>query len=121
MATCQVTDTRGYLILGRETAQHVGYIAFPEVNPPSLTSTPQIHTSVNALRPDSNKVNKPTCEVLDDAIILNGKRQFAYNKGVRVVRIQRYIQSYRKTTRRQVPYPAQARRTICRTSTSTST
>ena len=74
MATCQVTDTRGYLILGRETAQQVGYIAFPEVTPPSLTSTLQIHTSVNALRPDSSKVNKPTCEVLDDAVILNGKR-----------------------------------------------
>ena len=74
MATCQVTDTRGYLILGRETAQQVGYIAFPEVTPPSLTSTLQIHRSVNALRPDSSKVNKPTCEVLDDAVILNGTR-----------------------------------------------
>ena len=72
MATCQVTDTRGYLILGRETTQQVGYIAFPEVTPPSLTSTSQIHTNVNALRPDSSKVNKPTCEVLDDAVILNG-------------------------------------------------
>ena len=74
MATCQVTDTRGYLILGRETTQQVGYIAFPEVAPPSLTSTPQIQTSVNALRPDSSKVNEPICEVLDDAVILNGKR-----------------------------------------------
>ena len=69
MATCQVTDTRGYLILRRETAQQVGYIAFLEVTPPSLTSTPQIHTSVNAQRPDSSKVNKPTYEVLDDAAI----------------------------------------------------
>ena len=34
MATCQVTDTRGYLILGRETAQQVGYLAFPEVTHP---------------------------------------------------------------------------------------
>lgn len=74
MATCQVTDTRGYFILGRETAQQVGYIAFPEVTPSSLTSKPQIHTSVNALQPVSSKVNKPTCEVLDDAVILNGKR-----------------------------------------------
>ena len=57
MATCQVTVTRGYLLLSRETAQQVGYIAFPEVAPPSLTRTPQIHTSVNALRPDSSKVN----------------------------------------------------------------
>ena len=71
MATSQVTDTRGYLILSREAAQQVGYIAFPEVTPPSVTITPQIHTSVNALQPDSSKVNKPTCEVLDDAVILN--------------------------------------------------
>ena len=49
-----MTGTRGYLILGRETAQQVGYIAFPEVTSPSLTSTPQIRTSVNALRPDSS-------------------------------------------------------------------
>ena len=54
MATCQVTDTRGYLILGRERAQQVGYFAFPEVTPPSLTSAPQIHTSVKVLRPDSS-------------------------------------------------------------------
>lgn len=74
MATSLVTDTWGYLILGRETAQQVGYIAFPEVTPLSLTSMPQIHTSVNALRLDSSKVQKPTCEVLNDAVILNGKR-----------------------------------------------
>ena len=74
LATCQVTDTRGYLILGRESAQQVGYIAFPEVTTPSLTSTPQFHTSVNALRPDSKKVTKPTSELLDDATILNGNR-----------------------------------------------
>ena len=74
MATCQVTDTRGYLIPGRKTARQVGHIAFPEVTLPSLTSTPQIHTSVDALRPDYSKVNKPTCELLDDAVILNGKR-----------------------------------------------
>ena len=74
MATRQVTDTRGYLISGRKTARQVGHIAFPEVTLPSLTSTPQIHTSVDALRPDYSKVNKPTCELLDDAVILNGKR-----------------------------------------------
>ena len=74
MATRQVTDTRGYLIPGRKTARQVGHIAFPEVTLPSLTSTPQIHTSVDALRPDYSKVNKPTCELLDDAVILNGKR-----------------------------------------------
>ena len=74
MATCQVTDTRGYLILGRETARKVCYIAFPHVTPPSLTGMPQIHTSVNTLRPESSKANEPTCVELDDVVILNGKR-----------------------------------------------
>lgn len=115
MATCQVTDTRGYLILGRETAQQVGYIAFPEVTPPSLTSTPQIHTSVNTLQPDSSKVNKLTCEVLD------GETLFALSKGVCVIQIQSYIRRYRKTTRGQVSHPAKARRTTCTTSTTSST
>ena len=35
MATCQMTDTRGYLILGRTTAQQVGYIDFQVVTPPA--------------------------------------------------------------------------------------
>ena len=121
MATCQVTDTRGYLILGRETAQQVGYLAFPEVTPPSLTSTPQIHTSVNTPQPDSSKVNKLTCEVLDDAVILNGETLFALSKGVCVIQIQSYIRRYRKTTRGQVSHPAKARRTTCTTSTTSST
>ena len=52
MATCQVTDTRGYLILGRKTAQQGGYINFPVVTPPALTGVSQVHTSLNALRPN---------------------------------------------------------------------
>ena len=74
MATCQVTDTRGYLILGRTTAQQVGYIDFPVVTPPTLTRVPQIHASVNALRLNLDEVKTPTCEVMNDAVILNGKR-----------------------------------------------
>ena len=76
MATCQMTETLGYLILRRETAQKVGYIAFPVVTPPSLTGTPQIHTTVNALRPDSSEVNVPTCVELDHVVILIGKRHW---------------------------------------------
>ena len=56
MATCQVTDTRGYLILGRTAAQQVGYIDFPVVIPSALTRVPQVHTSVNALRPNLDEV-----------------------------------------------------------------
>ena len=71
MATCQVIDTRGYLILGRTTAQQVGYINFPMVTPPALTGVSQVHTSVNALRPNSDEVKTPICELMNDAVILN--------------------------------------------------
>ena len=64
MATCQVTDTRGYLILGRTTAQQVGYIDFPVVTPPDLNRVPQVHTSVNVLRPNLDETKTPTCEVM---------------------------------------------------------
>ena len=74
MATCQVTDTPGYLILGRTTAQQIGYIDFPVVTPPALTRVPQVHTSVNALRPNLDKVKTPICEMTNDAVILNGNR-----------------------------------------------
>ena len=56
MAICQVTGTGGYFILGRTTAQQVGYIDFPVVTPPALTRLPHVHTSVNALRPNLDEV-----------------------------------------------------------------
>ena len=74
MATCQMTDTRGYLILGRTTAQQIGYIDFPVVTPPALTRVPQVHTSANALRPNLGEVKTPISEMTNDAVILNGKR-----------------------------------------------
>ena len=120
MATCQVTDTRGYLILGRETAQLVGYIAFPEVTPSSLTSTPQIHTSVNALRPDSSKVNKPACEVLDDAVIMNGKGHcLSIKKEYVLSEFRDIFEGIGKLPGgKYQPHPAQPTRKTCTTSTS---
>lgn len=56
IAACRVTGTWGFLILGRETAQNVGYIHFLEVTPPTSTSMSQINTNVNALRPNSGAV-----------------------------------------------------------------
>ena len=44
MPTCHVTDTRGYLILGRTTMQQVGHIEYPVVTPPALICAPQVHT-----------------------------------------------------------------------------
>ena len=62
MATCQVTDSRGCIILGRTTVLQVGYIDFSVVTPAALNSVPQVHTNVNALRSDLNEVKPPTCE-----------------------------------------------------------
>lgn len=59
-------------MLGRETAQKVGYVAFFDVTQPSLIGTPQIHTSFNAPWPDSSEVNVHTWVELDDVVILNG-------------------------------------------------
>ena len=58
----------------RTTTQQVGHIDFPVVTPPALTRVPQVHTSVNALRPSLDEVNTPTCKIMNDAVILNGKR-----------------------------------------------
>ena len=44
------------------------------VKPPALTGVPQVHASVNALRPNLDEVKTPTCEVMNDAVILDGKR-----------------------------------------------
>ena len=74
MAACQVTNTQGYLILGRATMQQVSYIDFPVVTPPALTRVPQVHTSVNAVRPNLDEVKTPICEKINDAVILNVKR-----------------------------------------------
>ena len=56
------------------TVQLVGYIDFSVVAPPALTRVLQVHTSVNALRPNLGEVKMPTCEIMNDAVILNGKR-----------------------------------------------
>ena len=44
------------------------------VTPPALTRVPQVHTSVNALRPNLDEVKTPICEMTNNAVILNGKR-----------------------------------------------
>ena len=44
------------------------------VTPPALTCVPQVHTSVNALRPNLDEVKTPICEMTNNAVILNGKR-----------------------------------------------
>ena len=38
---CQVTDTNGYFILGREQTQQMNYISYPDIQPPTCTFTPK--------------------------------------------------------------------------------
>ena len=44
---CQVTDTKAYFILGREQAQQMNYIQYPDIQPPICTFTPK--TSLKAI------------------------------------------------------------------------
>ena len=50
---CQVTDTKGYFILGREQAQQMNYIQHPEIQPPICTLTPE--TSLKTIDVENNK------------------------------------------------------------------
>ena len=45
----EVTDRRGYLILGHETAQQIGYIHFPRITLPKLTKAPKEHPHLRAM------------------------------------------------------------------------
>ena len=89
------------------------------VTPPSLSSTPQINTSVNALHPDSKKVTKPTSELLDDAIFLNENRHCLPIAKEYV--LSQFKDIYRGGGLGQIPHLAQARRKTCTSSTSSST
>ena len=50
---CQVTDSKGDFILGREQAQKMNYIQYPEIQPPACTFTPE--TSLKAIAVQSDK------------------------------------------------------------------
>ena len=49
-ALFQVTDTRGYLILGRETVWKIGYIHFLEITLPKLTQHPKMHMHLKVMK-----------------------------------------------------------------------
>ena len=50
---CQVTDTKGYFILGREQDQEIYYIQYLQIQPPTCTFTPE--TSLKAIVVESDK------------------------------------------------------------------
>ena len=49
-AVFQVTYTRGYLILSRETVRKIGYIYLPIITLPKLTQQPKMHAHLTAIR-----------------------------------------------------------------------
>ena len=49
-AIFQVVDTRGYLILGRETVRKIGYMHFLMFTHLRLTQQPKVHTHLKAVR-----------------------------------------------------------------------
>ena len=57
---CQVTDTKGYFILGREQALHMNYIQYPDIKPPICTFTPE--TSLTAIAVESEKSSSSQVE-----------------------------------------------------------
>ena len=85
-AICQVTNTSGYLILGRESAAKIGYIEFPEIKPPTGSKPVTVHSDLKTIKSgqSSNQdqphmdVSTPSkCSVVtvdDKTVILNGKK-----------------------------------------------
>ena len=79
-----VTETSGYLILGHETAQQIGYIYFPRITPPKLTQPPKTHANLKALTAKVIKqketggmgqdLKHPNIQLLDGAVSNNGKK-----------------------------------------------
>ena len=50
---CQITDMKGYFILGREQAQHMNYTQYPEILPLTCALTPE--TSLRSIAVESDK------------------------------------------------------------------
>ena len=42
-----ISDAKGHLLLGQEDSYKLGYISFPDLEPPQLTTEPTLHTCIN--------------------------------------------------------------------------
>ena len=83
-AVCQVTDTRGYFILGYETAQQIGYIHFPRITLLKLTQPPKIPAHMKDIitkvpkHKETSRIDQdlrhPNIRLLDGAVLINGKK-----------------------------------------------
>ena len=83
-AGLQVTDKTGYLILGHEIAQQIGYIHFTRITPPKLIQLPKTHAHLKAKTariPKYKETSKtdqdlrhPNIQLLDDIVFICGKK-----------------------------------------------
>ena len=70
---CQVTQTEGHFILGRDTAVQMKYVAFPEIKPPQISlktivsaqAVSQKSTTVNVDAMKSHKTKESEDTVID--------------------------------------------------------
>ena len=80
----KVTGTRGYLILGCEAVQQIGYMHFPRITPPLLTQALKIHALLRAITVKAPKQKETSrtdqdlrhqnIQLLDGAVLINGKK-----------------------------------------------
>ena len=83
-AVFKVTNTRGFLFLGYEMVQQIGYIHFLKITPPKLRQPPKIHTHLEAIVAKAPRHKKtsgrgqslkcPRAQLLGGAVLRNGKR-----------------------------------------------
>ena len=80
----QVTDTRGYLVLGHDTAQQIGYIDLPRIIPPKLTQPlkTDVHLMVITVKALSmgQDLRHPNIQLLDGAVLINGNTSYPLPK-----------------------------------------
>ena len=82
---CQITDTKGYLILGRDTAEDIGYVQFPKIPAPNLQEPPIVHTEVKSLQKDAKPISSgnkrsadhieiPAYSIDQNSVLINGNK-----------------------------------------------
>ena len=83
-AMFQVMDTRGYLIIGRETVRKLGYIHIPKITPSRLIQQPKMYAHMKAIKMKALKhrvISKedqglkcPRIQLLNGVMLIDGKR-----------------------------------------------
>ena len=45
-----ISDAKGYLLLGQEDSYKLGYVSYPDLEPPQLTVEPTLHKCINKIQ-----------------------------------------------------------------------